>query len=86
LASNGSEAVLCAVELRPDLVLLDIDLNWESGFDIARRLHAELAGDTPPVILISTHIEEDYAELIGASPSSASCPRSRCQRTRSVRC
>jgi CheY-like chemotaxis protein len=68
VASNGSEAVLCAGELRPDLVLLDIDLNGESGFDIARRLHAELAGDSPPVILISTHPEEDYAELIGASP------------------
>jgi DNA-binding NarL/FixJ family response regulator len=68
VASNSAEALQRAVELRPDVTLLDIDLGGESGLELARRLHRQ-AGPTPaPVILISTHAEQDYAELIAASP------------------
>ena len=69
VASNGAEALQRAVELRPDVTLLDIDLGGESGLELARRLHDQ-AGQVPaPVILISTHAEQDYAELIAASPA-----------------
>ena len=69
VASNGAEALQRAVELRPDVTLLDIDLGGESGLELARRLHDQ-AGQAPaPVILISTHAEQDYAELIAASPA-----------------
>lgn len=63
-ASTGAEAVALATELRPDVTLLDIDLGAESGFEIAARLHEQRS---QPVILISTHAEEDYADLIGSS-------------------
>jgi DNA-binding response OmpR family regulator len=39
-------------ELQPDVVLVDIDLGQESGFDLARRLAQETSLDR--VILIST--------------------------------
>jgi DNA-binding NarL/FixJ family response regulator len=69
VASNSAEALQRAVELRPDVTLLDIDLGGESGLELARRLHDQ-AGQAPaPVILISTHAEQDYAELIAASPA-----------------
>jgi CheY-like chemotaxis protein len=69
VASNSAEALQRAEELRPDVTLLDIDLGGESGLELARRLHRE-AGPVPaPVILISTHAEQDYAELIAASPA-----------------
>jgi DNA-binding NarL/FixJ family response regulator len=69
VASNGAEALQRAVELRPDVTLLDIDLGGESGLELARRLHDQ-AGQAPaPVVLISTHAEQDYAELIAASPA-----------------
>ncbi len=59
-----------ARELRPDLALVDIDLGEESGVAVASRLCAEepegLAG---AVILISTHAEEEFAELIASSPA-----------------
>jgi DNA-binding LytR/AlgR family response regulator len=53
-------------------MLVDIDLGPESGFDLARRL-AESAA--PPVILISTYAEEDYADLIAGSPALGFLPK-----------
>ena len=41
LATNGDDAVRRAVELRPDICLVDIDLGGQSGFDVVRRLHRE---------------------------------------------
>jgi DNA-binding NarL/FixJ family response regulator len=70
IATNGQDAVRLARELRPDLALVDIGLGAENGLDIARRLSTEepegLAG---AVILISTHAEEEFAELIADSPA-----------------
>ena len=37
-ASNIAEALLRASELQPDVVLIDIMLGDENGFDLARRL------------------------------------------------
>jgi DNA-binding NarL/FixJ family response regulator len=69
VGSTGAEAVRLARELRPDFVLLDIDLGAESGLEVSGRLLREAGGAAAPVILISTHDEDDYAELISASPA-----------------
>lgn len=68
-ASTGAEAVRLATELRPDLVLVDVDLGGESGFEVARQLDRQPGAPPPPVILISTHAEEDYADLLADSPA-----------------
>jgi DNA-binding NarL/FixJ family response regulator len=69
VASTSAEALERVQELRPDVTLVDIDLGGESGLELARRLHHQ-AGPAPArVILVSTHAEEDYAELIAASPA-----------------
>ena len=69
VASNSAEALQRAGELRPDVALLDIDLGGESGLELARRLHGQASTAATPVILISTHAEQDYGELIAASPA-----------------
>ena len=69
VASTGAEAIRRVEELRPDVTLLDIDLGGESGLELARRLHGQAGRAPAPVILISTHAEQDYAELIAASPA-----------------
>ncbi len=69
VASNITDALQRAGELRPDVTLLDIDLGGESGLELARRLNGQGDQVPPPVILISTHAEQDYAELIAASPA-----------------
>jgi DNA-binding NarL/FixJ family response regulator len=69
VASTGAEALRLARELRPDVVLVDINLGEESGFDVA-RLFSEQEGLPPlSLILISTHSEDDFADLIAQSPA-----------------
>jgi DNA-binding NarL/FixJ family response regulator len=59
-ATTSAEALRLEEELRPNVVLVDIRLGDESGFDLARRLSGT-------VILISTHAQSEYAEEIAAS-------------------
>jgi CheY-like chemotaxis protein len=67
VASTSDEAVREARNLRPDVVLVDVMLGPESGFDVARRLAADTSH--PPVILISTQAEADVAELVAQTPA-----------------
>jgi DNA-binding NarL/FixJ family response regulator len=69
VASTSAEALERVQELRPDVTLVDIDLGGESGLELARRLHHQAGPALARVILVSTHAEEDYAELIAASPA-----------------
>jgi CheY-like chemotaxis protein len=75
VASTGDEALGRAEEFRPDVVLVDIMLGAESGFDLARRLEEDRGGRTT-VILISTHAEADFEDLIAASPAVGFLPKS----------
>jgi DNA-binding NarL/FixJ family response regulator len=68
--ATAADAVERVAEHRPDVVLIDIDLGADSGFDLVRRLSAEVCSPVPHVILISTHDEREYADLIEASPAS----------------
>jgi len=75
VASSAAEALQRAEELQPDVTLVDIRLGEQSGFDVARQLdgNASLAGSR--TVLISTHAEEDYADLIAASPAIGFLPK-----------
>ncbi|MDX6423935.1 MAG: two-component system, response regulator PdtaR [Gaiellaceae bacterium] len=75
VASTCSDALRQAEELRPDVILVDITLGKESGFDVARRLAVDKSTE-PTVILISTHAEADFSELIAKSPAAGFLPKS----------
>ncbi len=64
-AGDGPEAVAAAREVRPDVVLLDVNLPGEDGFAVARRL---AAGPHPPaVVLTSSRDDVGYGQLaVGA--------------------
>jgi len=68
VASNAAEALRSARELHPDVVLVDIVLGRESGFDVARELVGS-GGEGLTVILISTHAEADFVDLILQTPA-----------------
>ena len=68
-ASNSAEALRLAGALRPDVILVDIGLGEESGFDLARLLAQDGQAGGAEVILISARAEADYAELIAESPA-----------------
>jgi DNA-binding NarL/FixJ family response regulator len=74
-ARSRMEAVRLAEELRPDLVLVDIDLGGESGLELARDLAA--LAPAPIVVLISTHTEAEVGEMVAASPAAGFIPKSR---------
>jgi DNA-binding NarL/FixJ family response regulator len=69
VASTSAEALRCFEELRPDVTLVDVHLGRESGFDLVEQLHRPALSATSPVILISTHAEQDFADMIAASPA-----------------
>src|SRR5919201_7116411 len=67
-AGSAADAHRQIAELRPDVALIDIDLGGESGLELARQLRKESGqGAVPHLILISTHDEAEYADLIEAS-------------------
>jgi DNA-binding NarL/FixJ family response regulator len=74
VAFTTSEALQQASELDPDVVLVDIRLGKEWGFELAQRL-ADGQGRAA-VILISTHAESDFAEIIADSPAVGFLPKS----------
>jgi DNA-binding NarL/FixJ family response regulator len=75
VAATSAEALRRAGELRPEVVLVDITLGGESGFDLAGRLAGHHGGGGPAVILISTHAEADFADLIAESPAAGFVPK-----------
>ena len=56
--ASGEESVAAAAELRPDLVLMDINLPGIDGIEAARQIR-EIAS-APVVVLLSTHDEDDF--------------------------
>jgi DNA-binding NarL/FixJ family response regulator len=66
VASTCAEALEVAGQLRPDVILVDVDLGEESGFDVAQSLEAAVDAS---VVLISAYPESELADLIAASPA-----------------
>ena len=66
--STGAEALRASEEQHLDVILVDVDLGEESGFDVTERLYSE-SGDHRPVILISAYPEQDLEDLVSASPA-----------------
>lgn len=66
-AGSGEESVAAAELLRPDLVLMDVNLPGIDGIEAARLLRA--GSSRPAVVLLSTYDESDIdarAALCGA--------------------
>jgi CheY-like chemotaxis protein len=69
VATTSEEARRQFRELQPDVVLVDVNLGTESGFDLARELAASPRGSPTRVILISTYAEPDFGDALSAGAS-----------------
>lgn len=73
-AGDGTSAVAAATELRPELVLLDIQLPDIDGFEVVARLCGN--GNGSAIVLTSSRDRFDYGSEIAASPALGFIPKS----------
>lgn len=66
-AGDAAEALTKARDMRPDIVLLDIQLPDADGFAVAERI--ALLDDPPIVILVSSRDVTVYGSKLATSPA-----------------
>ena len=62
-ARNGDEALSRALESRPDLILMDLNMPVKNGIDGLRSLKAEERTAAIPVVMVSTRSEAPVVAL-----------------------
>jgi DNA-binding NarL/FixJ family response regulator len=72
-AEDGESAIAEATRLRPEVILLDVQLPGQSGFEVAGRLIG--LGVPTCIVLISSRDGSDYGEAIGASGAVGFIPK-----------
>lgn len=66
-AKTITEALAQVEVLRPDVILVDIALGQESGFEVTLRIVERHPDLQARIVLISTGREDDFTDLITAS-------------------
>jgi DNA-binding NarL/FixJ family response regulator len=69
VASSTAHALREVRALGPAVVLVDVGLGGECGFDLARLLARDGQGGSVEVIMMLARAETDYTELIIESPA-----------------
>jgi len=72
-AEDGASAVDAALELRPGVILLDVQLPDIDGFEVARRLGE--AGLGSSIVLVSTRDSASYRRRLADSPARGFIPK-----------
>jgi two-component system, OmpR family, response regulator RpaA len=69
-ARDGQEALTKALDLQPDVVLLDVLMPRIDGYTVCARLRADQRGATIPVILLTANFitaDQEVARRAGAN-------------------
>jgi len=61
-AKDGMDAISRAVEVSPDLVLMDVVMPRMDGFEACKRMRMETSLSGVPIILVTTRGEEENVE------------------------
>jgi CheY-like chemotaxis protein len=67
-ATSGAEAVQRARDHDPDVILVDVELGDESGFEVVEQLSA-VGGLRASLVLVSAHERGDLSDLLETSPA-----------------
>ncbi|WP_406831515.1 response regulator [Pedococcus sp. KACC 23699] len=68
-AADGEGALQAVERLRPDVVLLDVQLPDLDGFEVARRIASRAGTHGPLVVLISSRSASSYRSRLASSPA-----------------
>jgi two-component system, NarL family, nitrate/nitrite response regulator NarL len=60
-APNGLEAVSMVARLKPDVVILNVVMPKMSGFEAARRIHAQ--SPSVAIVILSSHKDEQFLAI-----------------------
>ncbi|NJR49919.1 MAG: response regulator [Leptolyngbyaceae cyanobacterium CSU_1_3] len=69
-AKSGEEAQVKLTSQRPDLILLDVILPGQSGFELCRELKADPGTSKIPVVICSTkdtEVDKIWGNMLGAN-------------------
>ena len=65
--TSGEEAVVKAVQSKPDLIVMDIRLPGIDGLEATRRLKSDPSTEEIPIIAVTAHaMPEDEARILAA--------------------
>jgi DNA-binding response OmpR family regulator len=62
IAHDGVEGVALALEINPDLILLDVVMPRMGGFEALRALRANQRTSAVPIVMVTTQAEADSIE------------------------
>ena len=72
-AADGEQALEAAARLRPDVVLLDVQLPGISGFEVAAQLTSN--GSNPDIVLTSSRDAAEFGGLVERSGARGFVPK-----------
>ncbi len=72
-SETGEDSVVDARSLKPDLVLMDVNLPGINGLEATRQILAE--PDPPVVVVLSTYEPEEYAPQAAEAGAAAYIPK-----------
>ncbi len=61
-AADPEEGLRSLIDAPPDLILLDLDLPYLSGFEVLEALRKDPASAKIPVVIVTGHAEEEVHE------------------------
>ncbi len=73
-ADTGEHAIALVAELKPDLVLMDVQMPGIDGIETTRRITSVV--NPPVVVVMSTHESGDYADVALAAGAVGFVPKS----------
>lgn len=72
-AENGTAAIAAVRELKPEIVVLDVQLPDIDGFEVTKRLRSD--GSAPTIVLVSSRDRSDYGDVVSSCGADGFIPK-----------